>query len=402
MATRTDDFLVIGGGIVGLTLARELKARHPDLGVAVLEKEEVCGRHASGRNSGVLHAGFYYPADSLKARFCREGNRELRAYCRRKDLPLEVCGKLVVARSEAEHAGLDELLRRARANGVEMEEVSPAEAREIEPRARTAGRALFSPTTAVVDPGRVMARLAADASGEGVEVLTGTAYQRRRSGNRLETNWGPVEAGYVVNAAGLHADRVARDFGFGEGYRILPFKGLYLRSSGPTRAFRTHVYPVPDLEKPFLGVHVTVTVHGHALLGPTAVPALWREQYDGLDGFRPLEALGILATEGRLFLTNAFGFRDLALEEIRKYRRPALVARAGELVSGLTPEEFQGRTLPGIRAQLLDLREDRLVMDFLHQGDDRSFHVLNAVSPGFTCALPFARHLADRVEALAG
>lgn len=401
-ATRTEDVLVVGGGIIGLALAAELKRRHPDQGVTVLEKEPACGAHASGRNSGVLHAGFYYAEDSLKARFCRDGNAELRAYCQEKDLPLNECGKLVVPRSDRELEILDLLFERGRANGVELDEVSVEEARRIEPRARVHGRALYSPNTATVEPGPVVRSLVADARALGVEIITGARYERRRRDGRIETSWGPVDAGYLVNAAGLYADRIARHFGFSEGYRILPFKGLYLRADDSAGPFRTNVYPVPDPEKPFLGVHLTLTARGRAKLGPTAVPAFWREHYDGLDGFSAVEAAEILWREAGLFLRNAFGFRDLALEEIRKYHRPTLVRQAGALLEGLRPEHFPTWGAPGIRAQLLDLKAGRLEMDFVWQGDDRSFHVLNAVSPGFTCALPFARYLVDRIDELAG
>lgn len=399
---RTDDFLVVGGGVIGLSLAAELKRRFPRENVTVLEKEPRCGLHASGRNSGVLHAGFYYSSDSLKARFCRDGNRELREYCRARELPMNECGKLVVPRSDDELDALDLLLERGRANGVELEELTAEEAREVEPRARVHGRALYSPTTTTVDPLRVMKALVADAKALGVEVLTDTAYQRRRRDGTIETSWGPVDAGYVVNAAGLYADRIAGDFGFSERYRVLPFKGLYLYAHESAGPFRTNVYPVPDLEKPFLGVHLTLTARGRAKLGPTAVPAFGREHYEGLEGLSVTETAEVLWREAMLFLRNSFGFRDLALEEVRKYHRPTLVRRAGRLLEGLEPEHFPDWGAPGIRAQLLDVTENRLEMDFVVEGDGESFHVLNAVSPGFTCAFPFARYLVDEIEGRVG
>ena len=224
---RTTDFLVVGGGIVGLCIARELRARYTDASITLIDKESSLGQHASGRNSGVLHAGFYYTADSLKARFCREGNVTMRAYCDARGLAINPCGKLVVVKNAAELATLDELLRRAAGNGVPVESLSAKEAREREPRVKTFERALWSPTTASVHPPDVVAAMHADAIAEGIEVRTGVAYTGR-SGHEVHTSAGPIGAGYVVNAAGLYADRVARDFGFSKRYRILPFKGLYL------------------------------------------------------------------------------------------------------------------------------------------------------------------------------
>jgi L-2-hydroxyglutarate oxidase LhgO len=395
----TRDFLVIGGGVVGLSIARELKRRRPDSSVSLLDKEDGPSRHGSGRNSGVLHAGFYYAADSLKARFTRAGNLAWTEYCRERDLPLRVCGKLVVASSEGDLPVLDELLRRGRANGVPVQEVDEKTAREIEPRARTLGRALHSPSTAVVDPAACMAALAEDAGREGIELRWREAYAGR-DGRAVRTSKGRLEAGFVVNAAGLYADRVARDFGFSERYRILPFKGLYLYSDEPAGSFRTHVYPVPDIRNPFLGVHFTVTVDGRVKIGPTAIPALWRENYGGLSGFSAVELAEIALRQAGLFFGAGFDFRRLAWEEIRKNSRRVMTGLASRLASGVDPRLYRRWGKPGIRAQLIDIETKKLVMDFLMEGDRKSLHVLNAVSPGFTCAFPFAAHVVDRVDAL--
>lgn len=401
MSTPASDFLVIGGGVVGLSLALEARRRHPGARVTLLEKEEACGLHASGRNSGVLHAGFYYTADSLKARFTRDGQRRWTAYCAERGLRINRCGKLVVARSEKDHAGLDELMRRARANGVELHEVTEAEARELEPRARTHGRALWSPSTASVDPAEVMASLVGDARRAGVQVLAGTRYLGRAAGG-VRTSAGTLSAGYVVNAAGLYADRVAQDYGFSADHRILPFRGLYLYADRGQGFLRRHVYPVPELRYPFLGVHFTVTVDGRAKIGPTALPALWREHYGGLAGFRWDEFMEVGMRVAGLFRADDFEFRTLARRELPKGWKHGLV----RLASGLASEPIAGLGWrwgkPGIRAQLVNVRERRLEMDFRYEGDDRSFHVLNAVSPAFTCALPFAEHVFDRIDANLG
>jgi len=212
------------------------------------------------------------------------------------------------------------------------------------------------------------------------------------------TSAGPVSVGYVVNAAGLQADRVARDFGFSRRYQILPFKGLYLYSDEPPGALRTNVYPVPNLANPFLGVHFTVTADGHAKIGPTAIPCLWREQYGWFTNFRADEAAQVASASLNLLLRAGFDFRGLAREEIRKYDRRYLIAQAAELVDGMRPDQWTRWGRPGIRAQLLDVEQRTLVMDFRTEGDDASYHVLNAVSPGWTCSFPFAEYVGDLID----
>ena len=394
----TSDFLVIGGGIIGISVARELKRRYSDSAVTLIEKEPGFARHASGRNSGVLHAGFYYTADSLKARFTRDGNAELTQYCETRRIPLNRCGKLVVAQSEAEHPLLDELLQRGRANNVSLQDIDERTAREIEPRAVTCGRAIFSPTTSSVDPITVVRSMEADARSEGVEIHYG-ARSLDRTNDGVRTTAGAYRAGYVVNAAGLYADQVARGFGFSEHYRILPFKGLYLYSEEPPGSIRTNIYPVPDLRNPFLGVHFTVTTDGHVKIGPTAIPAFWREQYSGWDNFQPAECADIMLRQTGLLVSSGFGFVRLAWEELRKYSRTRMVALAAALARDVQRKDYQRWGKPGIRAQLLNIKNRKLEMDFVFEGDKRSFHILNAVSPGFTCCLPFSRFVCDTIAA---
>ncbi len=394
---RTTDFLVIGGGIVGLSAALALKRRYPDQAVTLLEKEPRVGAHASGRNSGVLHAGFYYTGDSLKARFARDGNRALTDYCLERNLPINRCGKLVVTRSPQEHAALELLRQRGEANGVPLQMVSADEVRAIEPRAKTCERALFSPTTASVDPGTVVASLYDDARSAGVDVRTGDGYRRRHTDGRIVSRDATWTAGVTVNAAGLHADRIARDFGFARHYRILPFKGIYLKSDVPPGWLRTHIYPVPDLNYPFLGVHFTIQVGGHVKIGPTAIPVFWREHYRGLENFRLGELLDLGWRATSLLVSSGFEFQRLAFEELRKYSRRYLVRQAARLADGVSIEQYRRWGVPGIRAQLVDMTHRRLEMDFVVEGDEKSLHVLNAVSPGFTCAIPFSHWLAGCV-----
>ena len=394
----TSDFLVIGGGIVGLNIARRLRRAFSGASVRLIEKEIDCGLHASGRNSGVLHAGFYYSPDSLKAKLTWKGNQLLTTYCEEKGIPLNRCGKLVVARDRTEHAGLDELLRRGRANGITLESISEKEAKEIEPRVKTFQRALFSPATSTVDPALVMQAMKKDALEEGVQLHCGVRYLSLHK-QQVATSGGTYDAGYVVNAAGLYADRIARDFGFADRYRILPFKGLYLYSTEPPGAIRTNIYPVPDLKNPFLGVHFTVAASGKAKIGPTAIPGLWREQYEGMTNFRLNEFLEVATRGVGLLASSNFDFKALAVREAAKYSKSKMVSLASDLAEGVKPEHYQSWGKPGIRAQLLDIKKRKLEMDFVLEGDKRSMHVLNAVSPAFTCSLPFSEYVCERIEA---
>lgn len=393
----TADFLIVGGGIVGICVAREVKRRHPDARVVLLEKEAGCGQHASGRNSGVIHAGFYYTADSLKAKFTRDGNRLLHAYCDSKKIPVNRCGKLVVARDKSELPQLGELLRRGKLNGVELQSLTADEARIIEPRVKSFQCAIFSPTTSTADPLQVLRAMEQDAVAEGIVIQHGVAYLGK-TGDTIKTSAGDCQAGYVINAAGLYADRVARDFGFSEEYRILPFKGLYLYSKEPAGSLRTNVYPVPDRRNPFLGVHFTVLVDGRAKIGPTAIPAFWREQYKGFDNFKLDEFAEIIFRDLGLLVFAGFDFKRIAAEETIKYFRARLVSLAKSLLDDVKLSDYRHWGKPGIRAQLLHLKTRKLEMDFVIQGDRKSLHVLNAVSPAWTCSLPFAKYVCDKLE----
>ncbi len=390
---------MIGGGIIGVNLALRAKERYPDSKVTLIDKEADFGLHASGRNSGVLHAGFYYSADSLKAKFTRDGNAALTAYCLEKGLSINRCGKLVVAKDESELAGLDTLLERGRRNGVEVHELSEDEARVLEPRIKTCQKALHSPTTSSVNPKQVMASLVQDAVRAGVEMCAGEAY-RGHQGKRVQLSTRHIECAYVINAAGLYADKIARDYGFSRRYRILPFKGLYLYVEEPGEPLRTNIYPVPDLKNPFLGVHFTITETGAVKIGPTAIPAFWREHYGGLKNYRFNEFAEIVWRELGLFVRNKNDFRGLAFAEMQKYFKTTMSRLASELVSGLKPEQCTHWGAPGIRAQLLDIEKGVMEMDFRYEGDDRSFHVLNAVSPAFTCSQPFTAYLFDKISKL--
>lgn len=396
MRTERTDYLIIGAGIIGLALARQLREKAPSRKILLLEKEPDVALHSSGRNSGVLHAGFYYTSDSLKARFTREGNSALKKYCREHGLALNECGKVVVAGSEAELPALYELEKRGKANGVAVRLIDEEELAVIEPNARTFQKALYSPSTATVDPVQINNSIKNHLLRSGVKILFGEGYAELAGTNAVKTTKGSIiEAGHIINAAGLYADKIAGDFGFSRDYIIIPFKGIYLKYTGERAPLKMNVYPVPNLRNPFLGVHYTVTVDGHVKLGPTAIPAFWRENYAGLENFSAPELLETAAWEARLFLKNSFRFRSLAREELRKYHKPFFVGLGLKLVKKLDAAGFNEWTRPGIRAQLLNTKTLELVQDFVVEGNKASTHILNAVSPAFTGSFPFTKWIID-------
>ena len=405
------DYLIIGGGIIGMAIARALQIKNHKEKIVLIEKEEDIGRHASGRNSGVLHAGFYYTKDSLKAKLTAKGNVAMKEFCKEKKISVNPCGKLVVARNEEELKTLYELEKRGKSNGANVKIITAREAQKLEPRIKTFQKALYSPDTASVRPQDVCQALKEDITAKGVEVVTNCQFKGYKikktigdgetvSDNGIvRTTRGNFQAKYVINAAGLYADKVAHSFGFGKEYSILPFKGLYLPYYGEDRDdIKMHIYPVPLLANPFLGVHFTKMADGSTKIGPTAILALWREQYGLFRRFRFGEFLSILYYASIIFLKNKFNFRALAIEEARKYFKTVLVKSAADLAEGVDPKDFGAFTKPGIRAQLLHKRSLSLVQDFVIEGDDKSIHILNAVSPAFTCAFPFAELVVDMIK----
>ena len=386
------DYIIIGAGIMGLSMANALKKRHPASRILVIDKDADVAAHASGRNSGVLHAGFYYSADSFKAKFTVAGNIALKEFCRNHNVPVNDCGKLVVARNEQELSALDELLKRGQANGSNVSLINEAEAEKIEPNVRTYKRALFSPDTASVDPAEVCRALKNDLMENDVQFSFNTGY-RSHNKTSIETTCGDFTAKTLINAAGLYADKIAQDYGLGFRYTMIPFKGLYLKYTKNKTDVKINIYPVPDLRNPFLGVHFTKAVDGSIKIGPTAIPAFWRENYSLRENFKAGELFEILTYETLLFFKNSFNFRDLAFEEMRKYNRKYFINLACAMVKHIDPDGFTCHTAPGIRAQLLDKKSLSLVQDFVVEAGDSTVHILNAVSPAFTCAFPFSDYI---------
>lgn len=394
------DIVVIGAGIVGLTIASELKRREPGARVVVLEKEDRPGRHTSGRNSGVLHSGIYYPAGSLKARVCGQGAREMAEYCQSRGLPLRRIGKILVPTREADGPQLDLLAERAAANAVDVRRLDSVGLARLEPEAHSAtGEALFVPGTAVVDAAAVMAKLAGEADRAGIE-LRCSGFLGRVDADRRELEWSGerLSYGHAVNAAGLNADRVAHLFGVGRRYSLLPFKGIYWKLDPAAGIQVNHlIYPVPDLRVPFLGIHTTTSTDGDVYVGPTAVPAFGRENYRGMEAVTPGEFLRIANLLARQLIGGRDGFRRLAWREGGRFSKARFAKAARALLPRLRAEHLIACDKVGIRAQIVDRREGRLVTDFLVEAGPASTHMLNAISPAFTSAFPLARLVCDKI-----
>jgi L-2-hydroxyglutarate oxidase LhgO len=396
------DVAVVGGGVVGCSAAKHL-AEQSALSVCVIEKEHRLGAHQSGRNSGVLHPGFNYPPGSRKAAFATEGTGRMKTYAEDHGIPIEEFGVVVVATDGREKARLRELRSQAEANGVEAELLSENELREREPHA--AGRAaLHCPEAASIDFHQYHHTLAKEAKNLGVDFLMGhrvESVEHATTGapnHMIETSNGEIEADYLLNAAGLYADELAAELGVGESYQIVPFRGEYYEVvPDRTRLCETMIYPSPDSDLPFLGVHFTRRTDGKVIVGPNAVLAFGREAYRNTD-----------VDLGELAETLGYGgfwklmanprMLKVAWDELGKsYRKERFVAAARELVPDARPEDFR-KSYAGIRAQLVSADGDLVKEPVFEHGPD-SLHVLNAVSPGLTCSLPFGDHLAGEILA---
>jgi (S)-2-hydroxyglutarate dehydrogenase len=387
------DIAIIGGGIVGLATARALGERSPGAQLVILEKENKLATHQTGNNSGVIHSGIYYKPGSYKAKLCVEGKGLMLDFCQKHGIRVDHVGKVIVATSQAELPRLQTLYERGVANGVPVEMIDPAQLREIEPHA-SALRAIRSPSTAIVDYKEVCAAMTRELTGRGVVIETGapvTSIARTAGGIDLVTPRSVVRAKHIVNCAGLYSDVVARLAGARVDVRIIPFRGEYYMIR-PERQdiVRGLIYPVPDPEFPFLGVHLTRTVHGEVEAGPNAVLAFAREGYR-FARVSPAELAGTLAYRGFWNMARRY-WRMGSYEMYRSLSKTAFVQALQRLVPALRPEDVT-RGGAGVRAQAVS-PDGSLVDDFRIVAEADAIHVLNAPSPGATASLAIGRHIA--------
>jgi len=394
------DYLIVGGGIIGLTVARELRKRYPAASIALLEKEAALGKHASGRNSGVLHSGIYYDSHTLKAKVCAEGARRMKAFAAEHGINCQHSGKVIVATSPQDLPVIDRLLKNAQENGICAERLDEQGIRRIEPHAGVYQQGIHCPDTAVIDSKAVLSKLQELLTAEGVNIyFHAPVVSIDVKANKVVTSAGEFSYGYLFNCAGASADKVAKYYGLGLDYTLVPFKGIYFKLR-PERAYlvNANIYPVPDINRPFLGVHLTRVASGEVYAGPTAIPALGRENYGILQGARLGESLRVGFEISRMYLANHQNFRQLVHTELGKYRKKNFFAAVRKLMPELTCDDLVSSDKVGIRPQLINVREKRLEMDYVIEKSPDSLHVLNAISPAFTSSLAFAEWIVDQSE----
>ncbi len=389
----TYDIVIVGGGIVGLATARALRERLPHARLAIIEKEPKLASHQTGHNSGVIHSGIYYKPGSHKAKLCVEGKGLMLQFCEEHGIRVDRCGKVVVATSDAELPRLQTLYERGAANGVPVEMIDPARLRELEPHAR-ALRAIWSPSTAIVDYGEVAGAIAHELAAGGVAIETGArvaSIARTGDGVEIAATRLTVRAKRLVNCAGLYSDVVARLAGARTDVQIIPFRGEYYLLRPDRRSLvRGLIYPVPDPEFPFLGVHLTRTVHGDVEAGPNAVFAFAREGYR-FGRVSPGELAATLAYRGFWRMARRY-WRMGTFEMYRSLNKAAFVKALQRLVPELRPEDVAPGGA-GVRAQAVS-PDGSLVDDFRIVAAADAIHVLNAPSPAATASLAIGRHVA--------
>lgn len=390
----TPDIAVVGGGIVGLATTLALTDQHPRARLAILDKEPRIATHQTGHNSGVIHSGAYYKPGSLKARLCVQGAKLMKQFCDTHGIHWEACGKLIVATDEAELPRLQTIYERATANGLAgVKRISAEEVTDYEPYCRAVS-ALVVPETGIVDYGQVAETMAGILRDRGVEIYTGagvSAIRRDDGALVLETARGTVRAKHLVNCAGLYSDRVAAMMGIEPEVRIVPFRGEYYMLKESRRSLvKNLIYPVPDPEFPFLGVHFTRTVHGEVEAGPNAVFAFAREGYS-LGTVRPLELAGTLGYAGFWHMARRY-WKMGSYELYRSASKSAFVRSLQKLIPDIEPDDIE-RGGAGVRAQAVS-PDGSLVDDFKISVTPGAVHVVNAPSPAATASIAIGRHIA--------
>ena len=397
MLQKDDSTIIIGAGIIGLSIGISLLESNPQNKVFIYEKEDSLGVHASGRNSGVIHAGFYYSPDSLKAKFCVDGNKELRKMCSSAGLPINEVGKVVVSKNDEEDIRLQELHRRGIENGVELELLDSKFLSRIEPAAQTNEHFLFSPNTAIASPSHVLAFMHKEFLRLGGTLVRSKNVTLSLYGDEVLVviDGKRVSPGMVVNAAGTGALNLAKSVGVGQEYINVPFKGVYRVSTGDTPALRRLIYPVPHPINPFLGAHLTLTLDGRIKIGPTALPVLGGERYNFHSKLRITEVLESVKGMYSIATGREHNLFEILKEDFPKNYTKILINEVANLVPAIKMIKKWQKLPPGIRAQLVNANSGKLEQDFIVVKDKNVVHILNAVSPGWTCSIPFARWVVD-------
>ena len=398
------DFVIIGGGIQGLSIARAIYKKTPTAKINLFEKEAQVAQHASGRNSGVLHAGIYYAPNSLKARFCADGSRKMQDYCTEHRLSLAQTGKVIVATNEKELFALNQLYQNGCDNGANLSLITDEKLifKSWPYLSRATRAVIFSPQTCVVDPTQIAKIILKELDTPNTKIRLRSAVTQIDPDKKiLFVGSQEFHYGQLINAAGCFADQIAHMCRFGLQYKVIPFRGIYKKLIGPTQnKIHTNVYPVPDVSLPFLGIHFTKSVHGDTYIGPNALPAFGRENYSGFEGGNIPESIRNALRLGLKFIKNDQGIRPYAIKELRSLSRLKFTKEAQRLIPEVQASEIHKSTKVGIRSQLLDRSTNQLVMDFLYQRNGDQHHILNGVSPGFTCAFPFADYVVSQMEGL--
>ncbi len=397
------DQIIIGAGIVGISLGLALLERDPSRKVLIIDKEGKPGIHASGRNSGVLHAGFYYSPDSLKAKFCRLGNLELRKFCKENNLQILETGKVVVCQDKQDITHLEELYRRGVANEVNIEILDSKDLEKIEPAAQTVDKFIRSPTTAVGNPKDVINKLAEKFTKSGGSFSFHTQVQLVEKDNEVlvKTKTGIYSAKSIINSAGAYAADLAKQVNVGTEYVCLPFLGAYKKSKLLSVNPKRLVYPVPNPVNPFLGVHTTITLNNEIKIGPTALPVVGKEQYKLTDGFNLKELAEFFTSTTALVKSDSVDLIGLAKEEALKLFKKPLLNRTRKLSNSLDSNTNWVKYPSGIRAQIINTETKAIEMDYILESDKNVVHILNAVSPGWTSAIPFAHWVVENQPLLA-
>ena len=397
------DQIIIGAGIVGISLGLALLERDPNRKVLIIDKEEKPGIHASGRNSGVLHAGFYYSPDSLKAKFCRLGNLELRKFCKENNLQILETGKVVVCQDKKDVARLEELYRRGVANGVNIEILDSKDLENIEPAAQSVDKFIWSPTTAVGNPRDVIKKLAEEFTKSSGSFSFNTQVGLIEKDNEVlvMTKHETYSAKSIINSAGAYAADLAKQVNVGTEYVCLPFLGAYKKSKLLPINPKRLVYPVPNPVNPFLGVHTTITLNNEIKIGPTAFPVIGKEQYKLMDGFNLKDLVQFFTSSKALLKSDSVDLLGLAKEEALKLFKKPLLNRTRKLSNSLDSNTDWVKYPSGIRAQIINTNTKAIEMDYIVKSDKNVVHILNAVSPGWTSAIPFARWVVENQPLLA-